>query len=128
MSWRRYTPGADLGFCLTQNTCENNYLAEPNKVFEYLMAGVPVVASDFPGLRQVVVGEDVGVVVPPDDPNRIAAVVGALLREPDRLAGMRKRTLEVARTKYNWEATSGAFVELYRELEQKKTSRTFEAP
>ena len=114
----QYTPGADLGFCLSAHTVENNRLAEPNKIFEYLMAGVPVVASDFPPLRECVVGEDVGIVVPPDNPREIARAVHALLQEPDRLRAMRERALRVARSKYNWESTSAALVELYATLEK----------
>ncbi|MFD1707476.1 glycosyltransferase [Siminovitchia sediminis] len=49
-----YTSSADYGFCLIENTCLSYYYCLPNKFFEYSMAGLPVVASDFPELRSYV--------------------------------------------------------------------------
>jgi glycosyltransferase involved in cell wall biosynthesis len=115
-----YTAGADLGFCLSQNTCENNYLALPNKLFEYLMVGVPVVVSDYPVLRKYVVGEEVGVVIPPDDPARIATVIGELLQHPGRLAAMHQNALRVSQTKYNWESQEDVLASLYRRLAHRR--------
>lgn len=113
-----YTAGADLGFCLSQATCENNRLALPNKLFEYLMAGVPVVMSDYPILRQYVGGENVGAVVEPNSPDRIAAVVTDLLRQPDQLIEMRRNALRVSGMKYNWKVEATKLVALYQRLEQ----------
>jgi glycosyltransferase involved in cell wall biosynthesis len=48
-----YASGADVGFSLNENTCLSHYYSLPNKIFEYLLAGVPVIASDFPDTRQV---------------------------------------------------------------------------
>ena len=50
----RHTAEADVGVSLLQDTCENHRLALPNKVFEYLAAGVPLVVSDLPELRRLV--------------------------------------------------------------------------
>jgi glycosyltransferase involved in cell wall biosynthesis len=49
-----YTSGADVGVSLFEHTCLNYYYALPNKLFEYLFAGVPVIVSDFPDMAQVV--------------------------------------------------------------------------
>ena len=117
--WRElplYTCEADLGFCLSQNTCDNNVLALPNKIFEYLMAGVPVVASDFPVLRRYVRDEGVGIVVPPDNLEQISITVRELLADPERLLQMRSKTSHLARQKYNWETQDDVLASLYDEI------------
>jgi len=69
------TADADFGVTLLENTCLNHRFALPNKLFEYLMAGVPVLASDLPEIRNVVEGFNVGCVVDPADRE---ALVGSI--------------------------------------------------
>jgi glycosyltransferase involved in cell wall biosynthesis len=47
-----YASGADVGISLIENTCLSYYYSLPNKIFEYLLAGIPVIASDFPDMLQ----------------------------------------------------------------------------
>ncbi|MBI2515861.1 MAG: glycosyltransferase [Opitutae bacterium] len=49
-----YTSAADVGIALFENTCLNYYFALPNKFYEYLFSGVPVIASDFPDMAGVI--------------------------------------------------------------------------
>jgi glycosyltransferase involved in cell wall biosynthesis len=49
-----YTAGADVGISLIENVCLSYYYSLPNKVFEYLMSGVPVIVSDFPEMARLV--------------------------------------------------------------------------
>jgi glycosyltransferase involved in cell wall biosynthesis len=90
------TAEADVGVSLLQDTCENHRLALPNKVFEYIAAGVPVVASDLPELRSLIAEHGVGWTVRPDDPAAVAAALrtalaarrdGALLERLGAAAG-----------------------------------------
>jgi glycosyltransferase involved in cell wall biosynthesis len=50
----RYTSGADVGISLIENVCLSYYLSSPNKVFEYIISGLPVIVSDFPEMRRIV--------------------------------------------------------------------------
>ncbi len=70
-----HTAEADVGVTLLQDTCLNHRLALPNKLFEYIAAGVPVVAADLPETRRLVESFGVGWCVPSSDP---AALAGAL--------------------------------------------------
>jgi glycosyltransferase involved in cell wall biosynthesis len=70
-----HTAEADIGVTLLQDTCLNHRLALPNKLFEYIAAGVPVVAAALPETQRLVETHGVGWCVAPDDP---AAVAGAL--------------------------------------------------
>lgn len=107
---------ADLGLSLIAPTELNFVLSTPNKLFECITAGVPVLASDFPEMRRIVVGEGIGDVCDPTDPLGIAEAIGRLLGAPERLAAMRARERSVARTTYNWDAQAASLVALYRRV------------
>ena len=93
------TAEADVGVSLLQDTCENHRLALPNKVFDYIAAGVPVVASDLPELRGLIRGYGVGWTAQPDDPVDVArALERALGPTP---AGLKAR-LAAAHGALNW--------------------------
>jgi len=107
--------GADLGFALIKNYCLSYYLSLPNKFFEYLHAGLPVVASNFPEMEQLVNRYDVGATCDPADPNAIARTVRELLAKPEELKRMRDNALEAAK-ELNWEHERKTLIGLYRRL------------
>jgi glycosyltransferase involved in cell wall biosynthesis len=111
-----YTASADLGLSLIQNTCASYYLTLPNKVMEYIMAGLPVVASDFPAMGQIIRKYDVGQVVrDPTSPQEVAAAVHAVLNDPERYRQMQANAFDAARV-LNWEQESLKLIELYRSI------------
>jgi glycosyltransferase involved in cell wall biosynthesis len=73
------TAEADVGVSLLQDTCENHRLALPNKVFEYVAAGVPVVTSDLPETRRLVREHGIGWTVDPRRPDAVAAALRTAL-------------------------------------------------
>lgn len=78
------TAQADVGVTLLEGSSLNHQLALPNKLFEYLAAGVPVVASDLPEIRRVLEACGGGVVCDPSDSGSIAAALQAPSGRPDR--------------------------------------------
>jgi glycosyltransferase involved in cell wall biosynthesis len=95
-----WTADADVGVSMLQDTCENHRLALPNKLFEYLVAGVPVVVSDLPEVARLVREEKVGWTVPPADASGIADTLGEALaggRDP----ALRERVRAVG-ARYAW--------------------------
>jgi glycosyltransferase involved in cell wall biosynthesis len=58
-----YTAGADIGVSLIENISKSYYYALPNKLFEYIMAGLPVLISDLPQMKKVVTDYKVGRIV-----------------------------------------------------------------
>ena len=97
-----YTASADMGVLLYRNDCRNNYYCAPNKLFEYMMMGRPVIAPRFPGLVPLVEGEGVGLCVDPGDPGEIASAVNRLASDPGLRARMRANALRLSRERYNW--------------------------
>jgi glycosyltransferase involved in cell wall biosynthesis len=111
-----YTCDGDLGTCLIENVCRSYYYSLPNKLFEYLMAGVPVLASDFPDLRQVVLEAQAGYVVDPSNPEKIAAALRSMLSDRVKLAEMAANARRAASENYNWEKESQKLLAVYQEI------------
>lgn len=109
------TASADVGITLLEDTCLNHRFALPNKLFEYLMAGVPVLSSDLPEIRNVVAGFDVGTVVDPADRS---ALVKTLQRMVDDTEARRRWSANAPRVfeTFNWESASQRFTQIYQDL------------
>jgi len=80
----------------------------PLKLFESMAAGVPVVVSDMPGLRDVVLGEACGLVVPVGDPAAICDAVAWLAENPSEAAEMGMRGRSAVLRSYSWDAASAS--------------------
>ncbi|MBA7564102.1 hypothetical protein ES708_05764 [subsurface metagenome] len=90
--------------------------AYSTKLFEYMSAGIPVIASDFPLWRKIVEDSDCGIVVPPLDPKAIARAALQLLKNPSDAEKMGKNGKEAVKNIYNWENEKRTLLELYKEL------------
>jgi glycosyltransferase involved in cell wall biosynthesis len=73
--------GADVGLYTVLGICRNAILAAPNKVFEYLAAGLPVLAADYPGVSPVISDHQVGLVFDPDNPVAIGAAMSRMAED-----------------------------------------------
>lgn len=113
-----YACSADAGVVIYEHTTLNNYLASPNKLYAYLMAGLPILASDFPGLREIVIGEGVGRVFDPSSPPEIAEELSALASEPDSRREMSKAARSLAETRLNWDQEKCKLLDLYATIER----------
>lgn len=112
-----WTASADLLLMAIQPTSLNHRYTTPNKLWEALAAGVPVVASDLPGMAEVVRETGAGVVCDPTSPAAIAVAIGHILsRSPAERADLGRRALAAAHDRYNWEVQAGALLALYRTL------------
>jgi len=110
-----YTASAHVGLCVIRGQSLSYRWSMPNKLFEYMMAGIPVVASDFEEMGRVVREEGVGTVCDPDDPVSIAAAVRAIVDDADAEARFRAAT-RVAISRYNWDHEEQKLLALYRRL------------
>ena len=94
----------------------NHVRAQPNKLFEYMAAGLPVIASHFPLWREIVDSAGCGLLVDPQDPQAIADAMQWILDNPDKAAAMGRRGRAAVEESYNWEAESEKLTALYRRL------------
>lgn len=99
--------GADVGVIPLQNTRANHYLALPNRLFEMIMARLPVVVAAFPDLAALVSEHDIGLACACDDPARVAQALEAVLTQA-RHAALGAR-LEAAARELCWEREAAGY-------------------
>jgi glycosyltransferase involved in cell wall biosynthesis len=94
-----------------------NYVtAYPVKLFEYMAAGLPVIASDFPLWRSIIDGAGCGLLVDPRDPKAIAGAMRWIIDHPDEARAMGERGHRAVVEKYNWEREFPRLLALYQTL------------
>jgi glycosyltransferase involved in cell wall biosynthesis len=99
----RYTASAQIGLLFYRNTCRNNYYCAPNKLYEYMMMGLPVVTCNYPGLVRFVEDQGIGLCVDPEDPRAIADAVNRIAGDSALRDRMRANCLRLAKERWNWE-------------------------
>jgi glycosyltransferase involved in cell wall biosynthesis len=108
---RHYTANADIGLSLDKPVHLNYTYSLPNKLFDYLHAGIPVIASDLPELRRIVGEYQVGMLLSDITPHSIAAAVTSALASSD-LNKWKANAREAAR-ELNWQNESEVLRQIY---------------
>lgn len=108
---RAFTAAADIGVLLYRNQGRNNYYAAPNKLYEYLFSGLPVVSSAFPGLRDAIEGGGYGACA---DPARADDIARAILRAAEIAPGA--DIAARARATWRWSDQAAVLLTVYQEL------------
>jgi glycogen synthase len=111
------TASADVGILLLAGHNKNHQLTLPNKLFEYMMAGLPFIANDRPAVGRIVRETGAGLTIPAITPAAIASGVRDVLDDPIRYQTMRQAGLRAAREKYNWERQAAQLLALYAGLQ-----------
>jgi glycosyltransferase involved in cell wall biosynthesis len=94
-----------------------NYVdALPVKMFEYMSAGVPVIASNFPLWKDIIISNECGLCVDPLVPEEIAEAIDYLFDNPDIAKKMGHKGAEAVLNKYNWGIEELKLLELYKKV------------
>jgi len=94
----------------------NHINAIPNKPFEYMASGLPVVASNFPLWERVVKTNKCGLTVNPEKPKEIAKAIKYLIEHPQEAKKMGENGKKAVFEKYNWEKESKKLLDIYQQL------------
>lgn len=109
------TAAADAGVIPYQATCLNNHYCTPNKLFEFIAAGLPILATDLPEIRRLVEGQQIGQVGDTGSPQKLAALIDDFFSNEQRFATWKAR-VSVVRQLICWEQEEKKLVEIYEAL------------
>ena len=101
---------------VTFHPLPNHIDAQPNKMFEYMSSGIPVIASNFPLWEEIIEGRNCGVCVDPLDPREVARGINAILDDDERAQEMGGHGIEAVRNKYNWDVEELKLLDFYKSL------------
>lgn len=110
-----YASSADVGAAPILNACLSYYYCLPNKLFECMNAGLPTVGSNFPELKKVIEGYEIGKTFNPENPEEIAAAINYILSDRQRYDTMRHNSMQAAKI-FNWDNESKKLLTIYDEL------------
>lgn len=110
-----WTMAADAGVIPYQSICLNNHFCTPNKLFEFIAAGIPMLGSDLPEIRRFVQDGQIGLVGTMDSAASIGALIDSFFGDCPRFEGWRKN-LQVTRKTICWEVEQEKLLQIYRGL------------
>jgi glycosyltransferase involved in cell wall biosynthesis len=97
----------DVGLALEEYESINKDLTASNKIFEYLRAGLAVIATETRGQREVMAEcTEAGLLIPPGDPELLTNAMQRMINEPELLLNARNRAAEAAQGTWAWETHS----------------------
>ncbi|MFW6288499.1 MAG: glycosyltransferase [Spirochaetota bacterium] len=83
------------------------------KFYEYMAAGLPIIASDFPTWRRLIADQGLGICVDAEDPAAVARAVDRLARSPDTVCSMGERGRRLVESRYSWERQEQTLLSVY---------------
>jgi glycosyltransferase involved in cell wall biosynthesis len=112
-----WTASADIGLTIFPLDYSLSILmTQPNKLFEYLMAGLPVLSSQLGAIEEIIRMYDVGQIVTRVEPEAIGAAINAMLADDSALHRMSNNALEAVKNDLNWEKESLQLLRLYKDI------------
>jgi glycosyltransferase involved in cell wall biosynthesis len=115
----RFTKLADAGISLDKDKSLNYRFSLPNKIFDYISAGIPVVSGNLPEIRKIIEAYDCGLIIPEITPGEISRAIIELRDNPE-LRNRLKNNSANAFAALNWKNEQEKVISLYRKIINKK--------
>ena len=91
-----------VGLILFRDCIENRLAGPPNKLFNYMNAGLAVLSVDFPEIKQIVMEEECGMLIYDQSTKSIITTIETLLANPENLGKMSENGRRAIRERYSW--------------------------
>jgi glycosyltransferase involved in cell wall biosynthesis len=108
-----YTAGAFAGLSLIDDISINNHYALPNKLFEYVMSGLPVIASNLPQMKKIVLEYDIGAVIKESNEDELVEVLNKWSNDQSLYKTKKENCIKASAT-LNWETEFENIYYLFR--------------
>jgi glycosyltransferase involved in cell wall biosynthesis len=118
----RHTASADIGISLIENSCLNYYYCLPNKMFEYAMAGLPLLVSDLPEMKKIVEEYECGIVINKLTAEYFKKGIEEILEND--LKSYSKNALQMAK-EYHWGNQEKELLNIYDELVDREKATVY---
>jgi glycosyltransferase involved in cell wall biosynthesis len=109
-----YTSHADLGISLDKDTNINYKYSLPNKIFDFVHAGVPVLASDLVEIRKIFSSYDIGQLIERHDPKHIAEKIDIMLNDPAKRKNWMENAVRASK-ELCWQNEEGTLLKIYKQ-------------
>ncbi len=113
---RRHTAASDVGLSLDKDTNLNYRYSLPNKLFDYLHAGIPVIASNLPEVANVINKYEAGIIISSHQPGEIALCMNDMINNQQLYERLKKNTL-IASQELNWQKEQQVLLNIFAEIE-----------
>ncbi len=114
--------GASVGVMLNQAETLNERCSTPNKLFEAIAAELPIISSDFPERRRIILDEELGPLGAVCDPSNSSAIAQAIvdiaMGDKEVALSIRRRLRKAASTRWNWQSQAKELVRFYQQVAQ----------
>lgn len=114
-SMMEHTRLADLGLSLDKDTNINYRFSLPNKIFDYIQGGIPVLCSDLVEVANIVRTWDIGRIAPSHDPHCLAEIISEMTSDDDLQLTWKKNAIMAAET-LCWEKEEHHLIQIYNKL------------
>jgi glycosyltransferase involved in cell wall biosynthesis len=112
---RKYTSASNLGITLDKANNINYKLSLPNKLFDYIHAGIPILSSDLPELKNIVDGYNIGKICPDHHPKNISKLIEEMLSSDEQIKTWEDNTAIAAR-ELNWDKEKERLLSIFKQI------------
>ena len=117
-----YAASAQVGVSPAIPSSLNDAYSLPNKLFQYMAAGIPLIASDFPHLREIVREPGAGLLVDMRDPRAIAEAIASVLHDPAAASEMGANGRRAVETQFSWGRSAERLLAIYAGIQRQEAA------